>query len=172
MVRVALGLGGNLGPTEEILLRAIRDLSGSVDSLRVAPLYRSAPEGLVDQPEFLNTAITGDTALSPDELLSVCQQLELAAGRRRRERFGPRPLDIDLLLFGQETRNTPELTLPHPRLRQRRFVLQPLADIAADLEVPPAGETVGELLARLPVTGGVEKIGWSQSDVGRRTSDA
>lgn len=90
------------------------------------------------------------TSLQPGDLLSVCKALELAAGRRRGVRFGPRPLDVDLLVYGDLQIATPELTLPHPRLRERRFVLAPLAEIAPDLRIPPDGARVADLLARLP----------------------
>jgi 2-amino-4-hydroxy-6-hydroxymethyldihydropteridine diphosphokinase len=89
-------------------------------------------------------------SLEPGELLALAKALELAAGRRRGARFGPRPLDIDLLLYGDLQISTPELTLPHPRLRERRFVLEPLAEIAPDLRIPPDGARVRDLLARLP----------------------
>lgn len=88
------------------------------------------------------------SSLEPGDLLALCKALERAAGRRRSVRFGPRPLDIDLLLYGDLQLHTPELTLPHPRLRERRFVLEPLAEIAPDLRVPPDGATVRELLER------------------------
>ena len=100
-------------------------------------------------------------SLEPGELLALAKALELAAGRRRGERFGPRPLDVDLLIYGDMQSSAPELTLPHPRLRERRFVLEPLAEIAPDLRVPPDGARVGDLLAALPPGEAVERVGWS-----------
>lgn len=91
----------------------------------------------------------GFTALDPEAVLAVCKALEREAGRRRNVRFGPRPLDVDIVLWGDRVSDRPELTLPHPRLRERRFVLEPLAEIAPDLRVPPDGVTVAELLKRL-----------------------
>lgn len=82
-------------------------------------------------------------------MLAVCKALEREAGRRKNQRFGPRPLDVDIVLWGDRVSDRPELTLPHPRLRERRFVLEPLAEIAPDLRVPPDGVTVRELLERL-----------------------
>jgi 2-amino-4-hydroxy-6-hydroxymethyldihydropteridine diphosphokinase len=117
--------------------------------LRVASLYRSAAVSPVPQPEYLNTVAVGHTDLDPESVLAVCKALERAAGRRRTARFGPRPLDVDIVLWGDRVSDRPELTLPHPRLRERRFVLEPLAEIAPDLQVPPDGVTVRELLARL-----------------------
>jgi 2-amino-4-hydroxy-6-hydroxymethyldihydropteridine diphosphokinase len=134
--------------------------------LRVASLYRSravSPLSTPPQPDYLNTAALARTALPPDAVLAVAKALELAAGRTRGVRFGPRPLDIDLLLYGDVRRDDPELTLPHPRLRDRRFVLAPLAEISPGLSVPPDGATVAELLARLGPMGaadGVEKVAW------------
>lgn len=130
----------------------MRQLRTLFADLRVASLYRSAAVSPVPQPDYLNTVAVGHTSLEPEAVLAVCKALERAAGRRRRPqdpRFGPRPLDVDLLLWGDRVSDRPELTLPHPRLRERRFVLEPLAEIAPDLAVPPDGVTVRELLARL-----------------------
>ena len=97
--------------------------------------------------------------LEPGELLALAKALEMAAGRRRGPRFGPRPLDVDLLLYGDLQTSAPELTLPHPRLRERRFVLEPLAEIAPDLRIPPDHEKVSDLLARLPPEPLVQRVG-------------
>ncbi|MFL6202212.1 MAG: 2-amino-4-hydroxy-6-hydroxymethyldihydropteridine diphosphokinase [Thermoanaerobaculia bacterium] len=159
-----MALGGNVpgtdGPVERTLARALRRLEEVLGPLRVASLYRTAAVSPVPQPDYLNTAVLASASLEPGELLALAKALELAAGRRRGERFGPRPLDIDLLLYGDLQCSTPELTLPHPRLRERRFVLEPLAEIAPDLRVPPEGARVSELLARLPPGQVVERIGW------------
>lgn len=100
------------------------------------------------------------TTLAPDQVLAAAQALELAAGRRRGRRFGPRPLDVDLVLFGDRVSDRPELTLPHPRLEERRFVLVPLAELGPDRRVPPGRRTVAELLARVPAEGRVERLPW------------
>jgi 2-amino-4-hydroxy-6-hydroxymethyldihydropteridine diphosphokinase len=105
--------------------------------------------------------VVGRTTLDAGAVLALAKALELAAGRRRRERFGPRPLDIDLVLYGDRVSAAPELTLPHPRLHERRFMLEPLAAIAPELRVPPGGVSVGELLERLGSDGGVEVVGWT-----------
>lgn len=136
--------------------------------MRVASLYRSravSPGATLAQPDFLNTAALARTALPPDAVLALAKALELAAGRTRGVRFGPRPLDIDLLLYGGVRLEDPELTLPHPRLRERRFVLAPLAEIAPSLLVPPDGAMVAELLARLGPMGvedAVEQVAWAE----------
>lgn len=127
----------------------------------VAPLFRSRPLSPVPQPPYLNTAACGRTALPPDAVLAIAKALERRAGRRPGPRSGPRPLDIDLLLYGERTAEGPELTLPHPRLGDRRFVLAPLAAVAPDLRVPPSGIRVAELLARVGQVGEVEEIGWT-----------
>ncbi len=164
---VALALGGNTGDPEAQLLEAVDRLSAVLSEPRVASLYRTEPVSGVAQPDFFNTALVGRTDLLPEELLALAKSLEWAAGRRPGERFGPRPLDIDLLVHGEIVRRSPELTLPHPRLAERRFYLEPLASIAADLAVPPDGVTVAELLATGTATGEVRRVGWSVSE-GRR----
>ncbi len=149
---------------ERTLARALRHLSASLGPLRIASLYRSAPLSPVAQPDFLNTAAVAYTALEPEAVLALAKTLELAAGRQPPAltvRFGPRPLDVDLLLYGDRRSDAPELTLPHPRLRERRFMLAPLAEIAPDWPVPPDGVTVRELLARLGESQDLERIGWS-----------
>jgi 2-amino-4-hydroxy-6-hydroxymethyldihydropteridine diphosphokinase len=174
---VALAFGGNLGPGEgpgglgdldgiaTTLRRAFDQLQLVLGPLRVASLYRSAPVSptfpAIAQPDYLNTAAVAEVIaadLPPDAILAVAKALELAAGRRRGVRFGPRPLDIDLLVYGGLRSDAPELTLPHPRLRERRFVLEPLAEIAPGLAVPPDGASVRELLAALPPDPGLRRI--------------
>lgn len=161
-VTVALGLGSNVGNLEDNLRSAIRELERSLESLVVAPPYRSQPVSFSTQDPYLNTALTGRTRLAADELLALTKALEREAGRRRGPRFGPRPLDIDLLIYGEHVLQTPELCIPHPRLRERRFYLAPLADIAPHLRVPPDGVTVGELLDNLEDPHQVERVSWSR----------
>jgi len=159
-----LALGGNLGPVEQTLDRALRQLEAALGPLRIASLYRSSPLSPIPQPDFLNTAAVATTSLEPEAVLALAKALELAAGRTPPvlgRRFGPRPLDVDVLLYGDRTSEAPELTLPHPRLRERRFMLAPLAEIAPDWPVPPDGTPVRELLARLGDSQELERIGWS-----------
>ena len=161
---VALGLGGNLGRPGEIeaaLRQALGSLRDHLGELRVASLYRGPAVSSLPQPDFLNTAAVGRTALPPDAVLAIAKALEMAAGRRPGPRFGPRPLDVDLLLLGDLRSAAPELTLPHPRLAERRFVLAPLAEIAPDLPIPALGATPAELLRRLPAGApAVERLAW------------
>jgi 2-amino-4-hydroxy-6-hydroxymethyldihydropteridine diphosphokinase len=136
-------------------------LAGILADLRVAPLYRSTPESGADQPDYLNTAAVGYSLTPPAELLARLKKLEYLAGRRAGPRHGPRVLDIDLLLYGTEISDLPELRLPHPRLRDRGFVLVPLAEIAPEWPVPPDGVTVFELLERLRDQPRLEPLSWS-----------
>jgi 2-amino-4-hydroxy-6-hydroxymethyldihydropteridine diphosphokinase len=160
VAEVAFGLGGNAGDVENALRRALAQLAGSIDGLRIASLYRSrAVSPLPAQSDFLNTAAIGTTRLPADALLALAKALELGAGRRRGPRHGPRPLDIDLLLYGGLASGRPELTLPHPRLAERAFVLAPLAEIAPDLRVPPEHRTIAELLGRLRTAPGSGREG-------------
>jgi len=116
----------------------------------VAPFYRT--EAVSDRPEdpYLNTVALGATRATPEALLAAAHEIEAALGRRRERPGGPRPIDLDLLFVEGESRSGAAIELPHPRLRERRFVLAPLADLAPDLALPPDGSTVRDLLAALP----------------------
>lgn len=151
MARAYVALGANLGAREATLRRALELLDGREDTtvVGISQLRETDPVGLLDQPRFLNGAAALDTELGPVELLAVLLEIERTLGRvRDGVRNGPRSIDLDLLLFDAETIEGPELTLPHPRLHERRFVLEPLADIDPQLRVPGRG-TVAELLASL-----------------------
>jgi 2-amino-4-hydroxy-6-hydroxymethyldihydropteridine diphosphokinase len=157
-----LGLGGNLGPVEATLRWALVRLAAALGPLEVASLFRSRAVAPTEQPDYLNTAAVGRSSLTAEELLALAKSLERAAGRTRGPRFASRPLDIDLLLYDAVVATAPELTLPHPRLAVRRFVLAPLAEIAPRWPVPPGGERVADLAAGAGLTGAVERIGWSR----------
>ena len=142
-----VGLGANLGPAAQILEAAVKAL-GRLPGTRLlarSPTYRTAPVDAVG-PDYLNLVVSLDTDLSPPELLGALHALEQAQGRERPYRNAPRTLDLDLLLHGQARIDTPGLTVPHPRLQERAFVLVPLADIAPHLDVPGHGP-IGNLLA-------------------------
>jgi len=129
--RVFVSLGSNLGDRRAFLRTAHQDLSALAGTSVIAAsqVYETAPQHLEDQPAFLNQVLCLETGLSPGELLAGCQAVEDAAGRERGVRFGPRSVDVDILLFEDVTSDDPELTLPHPRMWQRAFVLAPLAEI-------------------------------------------
>ncbi|MEA2574187.1 MAG: 2-amino-4-hydroxy-6-hydroxymethyldihydropteridine diphosphokinase [Chloroflexia bacterium] len=142
-----LGLGSNIGD-RELYLRAALEGLGKVEGTRViaaSGMYCSKPWGNVDQPDFVNMVASIQTRLEPGELLTACKRLEREAGRTVGERWGPRVLDIDILLYDDLTLNGPSLTIPHPRMWQRRFVLMPLAELLPDLR-DPGCRPVGELL--------------------------
>ncbi len=123
----------------------------------MAPLYRTPAASPIAQPDYLNSALVACSPLDAESLLALCQAIERSVGRTRGKRWGARPLDLDLLWWDDRISLRPELTLPHPRLTERRFVLQPLADLIPDEPVPPEGRTVRELLAGLPV-GEIERV--------------
>ena len=158
--RVFLGLGANIGRPRQQLFEALAELSRRLGPLRVAPLYRTAPVSPIPQPPFLNTVVELHSDLSPGDLLQLAKSLERHAGRLPGPRLGPRPLDIDLLLVGTLTMTAPDLTLPHSGLRERGFVLAPLAQLAPDLALPPDGATAADLLSALP-EGGRQRLRWA-----------
>lgn len=152
MPRALIGLGANLGDRQRTLDRAVRELARlpGVERVRPSRWYASpAVGGPVGQPEFLNAAAACETSLAPGALLVRLQAVEAAAGRRRETLWGPRTLDLDLLLYGDEVLVTPDLTVPHPRMAFRRFVLAPAADVAAHWPDPRDGQTILGRLTRL-----------------------
>ncbi len=140
-----VGLGANLGDREKTIRAAVAELP---DVVAVSPLRETDPVGVTDQPRFLNGVAALETELAPRELLDVLLAVERQLGRERRERWGPRTIDLDLLLYGDEVIEEDGLKIPHPRLHERRFVLEPLADLAPQLVVPGLGG-VEDLLAEL-----------------------
>ena len=141
MTRAYVGLGANLGPREVTLLRAVDMLAAAdgVEVVAVSQLRETDPVGVVDQPPFLNGAVAIDTTLAPRALLDVLLETERALGRVRAERWGPRTIDLDLLVYGDQIVDEPGLRVPHPRLAERRFALEPLADLDPALEIPGLG---------------------------------
>lgn len=130
MTQVLLALGSNLGDREANLRQAIEALEcGGLHVIRLSPIYETAPQGLTDQGWFLNMVIEAETSLDAFELLAHSERVEKSLGRERVARNGPRTIDIDILFFGTETIHDERLQIPHPRFAQRRFVLQPLADL-------------------------------------------
>jgi 2-amino-4-hydroxy-6-hydroxymethyldihydropteridine diphosphokinase len=154
-----IGVGSNLGDSLTRVRAAFDSLAALPASRLVARsrLYRTRPFGPVEQGDFINAVAGVLTQLSAEQLLAAIRGIETAAGRVRSERWGPRTLDLDLLVFGDQRINTPDLTVPHPGIAERGFVLAPLVDVAPSLQVPGAGRAE-ELLRRLPEDGIAEVI--------------
>ena len=150
MAKAFVGIGSNLGEPERQIAAALELLRAvdGIDVVAVSSLRETEPVGYLDQPNFLNGAAALETELSPRGLLDRLLAIELQLGRERGTgpRFGPRTIDLDLLLYGDETVDEPGLTVPHPRLAERRFALEPLAELDPALEVPGQG-SVQSLLA-------------------------
>ena len=153
-MQVYLGLGSNLeNPIEQ--LRAARTAIANVNGIseiNFSSLYRSPPMGGKQQPDYVNAVMAIETELSPLELLTVTQTIENEQGRVRSERWGARTLDIDILLFGDDVLNFPDLIVPHYGMTERAFVLYPLFEIAPDLEIPTHGK-LADLVSRCPLDG-------------------
>lgn len=149
MIPVAIALGSNVGNRAAHLDWAVSRLREIVDGLVVSSYIDTAPVGVDDQPDFLNAAVAGHTALPPRALLEALLALEAERGRVRTGEMAPRVLDLDLILYGGMTIDEPGLTVPHPRFRERAFVLGPLAAIAPSMVDPVSGKTIAALAGAL-----------------------
>ncbi|ALX49422.1 2-amino-4-hydroxy-6-hydroxymethyldihydropteridine diphosphokinase [Lentibacillus amyloliquefaciens] len=149
---IYLALGSNIQPRKDYLSKALTALDDHqrITVIRKSSIYQTAPVGYTDQADFLNMVIELDTSLLPLELLDVCQTIEKQLGRERDIRFGPRTVDLDILIYNQENRETELLTIPHPRMHERAFVLIPLSEIANELAFPAAYKTVSDYIDELP----------------------
>lgn len=156
---VLLGLGANLGDPIRQLSDAVSRLAGVITPRSVSTVYRTEPVGHRDQPDFYNLVLTGATRLPPEALLERCREVEAALGRTRTFANAPRTLDVDLLAYGDLVLDEPALTLPHPRMHQRGFVLVPLVEVAPEWRHPVLGRSALELLQELGSTAGVRAWG-------------
>ncbi len=152
MVAVYLGLGSNLGDREDNLRRAVSILSRRASLIALSSVYETEPWGYASQPAFFNMACLLETSLSPQGLLELAQGVERDLGRVPSFRYGPRAIDVDILLYGDEVIETPRLQVPHPRLWQRAFALTPLAEIAPGLAHPVLGASIVDLLEGVAVS--------------------
>lgn len=150
IMAVILAMGTNLGDRLAALRTAREQLTRILSNLVVAPVYETAPLYVTAQPKFLNTVLSGTTLLTPSELLRVLQAIEGGMGRVVRQRNGPREIDLDIVYFDDLINVADYLMIPHPLRMERRFVLQPLADIAPELIDPVTKQTVRAMLAQLP----------------------
>jgi 2-amino-4-hydroxy-6-hydroxymethyldihydropteridine diphosphokinase len=153
MATVYLSLGTNLGQRRQNLERAVAGLGEVMAITAVSPIYQTPPWGLTDQPDFLNLCLEATTTLTPPDLLHFTRQLEKELGREKTVRWGPRLIDIDILFYDDLILRSEELTIPHPRMAERAFVLVPLADIAPDLVHPETGQTVAEMVTAVDTAG-------------------
>lgn len=153
-----LSLGSNIGDREAALREAIQRLAAIGRVALVSSIYETEPVEVPDQPWFLNCAVALETEKTPEQLLSEILSIEEEMGRRRVQEKGPRNIDADILLYGDAVVESPSLTIPHPAMQQRRFVLEPLAEIAPEARNPLSGRSVREMLEALPPGQAMRKI--------------
>ena len=159
MSRAYIGMGSNMGDRLENLKAAVISLSAALPDIVLidkSSVYGSEPVGMTDQDDFLNAVVAVETTLEAHKLLEFLHEIEIERGRQRITRWGPRTLDLDLLMYGEEQLDDPDLTIPHPRLTERRFVLEPLLDIAPEAKLPD-GTSLASVLEAL----GDEQATWS-----------
>ncbi len=144
---IFIALGSNVGQRRHQLIRAIRHLQRLGTIQQISPLYQTSPYGGVSQPDFLNAVVRFTSQQEPLPLLRALKEIEKALGRQHRIRWGPREIDLDIILYGARMWESPELTIPHPDFANRRFVLQPLFSLAPEAVDPRSGKTIRQLLS-------------------------
>jgi len=159
MTRVFFALGSNVGDKKANVEEAIRWLRKSFEVRKVSPFYLTEPVGYTDQPWFVNCVVEAETELGPKKVLQMCQGIEKIMGRSKTIKDGPRTIDLDLLLYGDELIEEEGLTVPHQRMHERRFVLKPLTDIAPNLKHPVTGLAVKSMLSKIKGGPKVQRLG-------------
>lgn len=165
LTKVYLGLGSNLGDRQANLSMSVKLLSDQINVERVSSLYETEPVGYLEQPKFLNAVLRSTTHLTPEMLLALVKDVEKALGRVSSFVNAPRPIDIDILFYGTIVISSPQLTIPHPRLEERAFVLVPLAEIAPNLRHPVSRSTASEMVKKVVGLEGVKKYKQEIEDV-------
>ncbi len=146
---IVLAIGSNLGDRIDNLQEALTGMKQHMSVSSVSSVYETAPMHVTDQPAFLNAVFSGDTKLLPAELLQAVKKLETSIGRKPTYKYGPRVVDIDIIIYGDVLVETVDLTIPHALMHEREFVLRPMADVLPDLKHPKMGKTVEEMLGHL-----------------------
>ncbi|HEX6593233.1 MAG TPA: 2-amino-4-hydroxy-6-hydroxymethyldihydropteridine diphosphokinase [Bacillota bacterium] len=166
MNRAYIALGTNIEPRFTYLTKAIQKLSSDdhIQIVKKSSIYETPPVGYTNQAHFLNMVVAVDTTRSPIELLNMCQSIEQQLGRKREIRFGPRTIDLDILLYNEENIQTERLIVPHPRMAERAFVLVPLVEIADHLTFPGTEITIQHLLDNLSRNEKKDIIKWTMNE--------
>ena len=162
---VYISLGSNLGDREANLHLAVEQMGEGLEITITSSIYETPPWGVIDQPTFFNQVARGNTSLSPFKLLAFLKRIEQKMGRMKTFRYGPRLIDLDILLYDDRQVCNPRLTIPHPRMCERAFVLVPLAEITPNALIPGTGLTVQEHLKKLEVTG-IKKVDTTKPEAG------
>lgn len=166
MNKAYIALGTNIEPRYEHITSALQSLTNhrSITIVKQSSIYETAPVGYTDQADFLNMVVEIETSLSSIELLNCCQQIEQLLGRKRVIRFGPRTIDLDILLYNQENSKMDRLIIPHPRMHERAFVLIPLNEIAPTAIIPPWDRPVADYIDELSPTDKKDVKEWTPSE--------
>jgi 2-amino-4-hydroxy-6-hydroxymethyldihydropteridine diphosphokinase len=163
-MRVFLSIGSNLSNRKKNMENALIEISKIVKILEVSSLYETEPIGEKEQPDFLNAVLEIDTELEPYQLINLLKGIESSLGRKKKEKWDPREIDIDILFYGNEIIETKNLKIPHPEIEKRKFVLVPLSEINSNFIHPKRNKTVEELLMKLNGGEKVEKIAYFNKD--------